>query len=730
MPISYPEMMEQPVDGPLGSHIFRTPSMTIELDDDILTLSPITPSTGKVPSTVRSLDDSVIFSPTGELAMLLRQANGPFKFTSQPLDSSDLASWSPVMVAQSMLNAGVEFCFAEKFIDNDINGGILVTLKFEDLKELQISSFGVRTKIWNQIQILRDCKQNSPLPPTPIEDCPSDDVNKGLKRAKSSRRRVGAKGAGGLEDIISPMESVSIVGIEQVIPKPHQCAKGEACAKFRKQRRLIEAFKKEHPLADMDAGVLIAGDPGNPATAPRIDLEDFRPVSDALQSVVASSDVMGPGSLPPLQYLREATLQNLQKRDPQDNVKQFLAFQRGQNVGSNDVPPTPPFEILPTQNPHQNLRNLPKLAIPGKSPLRPPPPPGPPPQVQTQPQPQPQQQMQPRQEPRASSNFIPYTMEQASPAAEELRSANPYRFGTPFSEMDVPVTAVPLGPVARDASQSVPPDMNYRAPNPPTRSMSRSSARRPSFPMLPALDENRATPPLRISKTPSPTNSLQQPRKAPPRVNYPWSPIERKHPFETAIAPFPAVTSRSIPVKEMAPRPTTQEDGVNYQGTMRKRKTHFLRHEWQEGFFTLKGTRLAMHKDSQNTERTLEYVDIDDYAVACSSVGSQSKLSAAFKAVHLRQNDRVDKKDVGAFAFQLVPQGKDGARLRKRDSFLPGSNVGGGVAGEGVNGTGRTHHFAVKGRDERIDWMRELMLAKALKQKGEGYEVCVNGNMI
>jgi hypothetical protein len=44
--------------------------------------------------------------------------------------------------------------------------------------------------------------------------------------------------------------------------------------------------------------------------------------------------------------------------------------------------------------------------------------------------------------------------------------------------------------------------------------------------------------------------------------------------------------------------------------------------------------------------------------------------------------------------------------------------------------TGKTHHFAVKNRDERIDWMRELMLAKALKQKGDGFEISVNGNMI
>ena len=54
------------------------------------------------------------------------------------------------------------------------------------------------------------------------------------------------------------------------------------------------------------------------------------------------------------------------------------------------------------------------------------------------------------------------------------------------------------------------------------------------------------------------------------------------------------------------------------------------------------------------------------------------------------------------------------------------------VEKKGVRNTasGKTHHFAVKTRDERIDWMRELMLAKALKQKNEGYEINVNGNMI
>jgi hypothetical protein len=631
------------------------------------------------------------------------------------------------MVAQSMLNAGVELSVAEKFIENDINGAILITLKFEDLKELDIQSFGVRTKVWNQVQVLRDSRPASPRAPTPIEDAPSREVRKekrkedgGLKRRQSSRRRQRKPSH---EDIISPMESVSIVGIEQVIPKPHACSKGENCSKFKKQQRLIEAFKKENPHVDLAAAqagiVVIAGDPGNAATAKAIDpTEILRPVSDAVPSVVASSDVMGPG-IPPLQYLQEASLRNVQLRDPQDNVRQFLDFQHQHKVtATSEVPPTPPFEIFPSMHtPHEGLRSLPKLAIPGRQPARPPsnlrtstvPPPE-----------QPQQQQDP--------SFIPYRMDKADPLSPDLQTpTNPYRFGTPFSEMDAPLTAVPVGPIAREISQSVPPDMNYRTNTnpPPPRTQSRVSARRPSFPLLPMLDENMATPVVRNApKPPSPWTQMrpQLPLQPPPRVNYPWSPVERKA-FETAIPPA-HLSTNALPLKEMV-GPLSAHD-ISYQGPMKKRKTRMLRHEWNDGYFTLKGTRLAMHKHAHELDRTLEYIDIDDYAIACSSLASSSKLSAAFKAVHISHN-REKSDPVGAFAFHLVPQDKAsvGARLRKRESAVPNN-----IPAEGVNGTGKTHHFAVKNRDDRIDWMRELMLAKALKQKGEGFEISVNGNMI
>lgn len=702
-----------------------------------MTLSPMTP---KAPRGIPDLLYQAERPP--------QRRTSPFQFTREELNQSTLAQWSPEMVAQSMFNAGIELSVAERFIENDINGPILITLKFEDLRELDISSFGIRTKVWHQIQALRDSRPATPRAPTPIEDKPSREARRETRQRdhsrgerSSSKKRPRKKSSA--NDTIMPGESaVSIIGIEQVIPKPHVCSKGENCSKFKKQARLLEEFKKMNPNVEIKAGatVVIMGDAGNPETARAIDpREPLRPISDAEPSVIASSDVMGTNGVPPLQYLQENSLRTVQSRDPQDNVRQFLHFQR---TGKNEVPPTPPFETTPAAVPHHGLRRLPKLAIPGTNTSQSPQPSPPrsstvpPPTQQQQSQQLPQRQQRYSHQPRKLHQspeqqvFVPYQMQKVDPLSPDLETPrNPYRFGTPFSEMDVPVTAVPLGPVARDASQSVPPDMGYHhdvnySNNPAPRAPSRA-ARRPSFPVLPALDE---TQPVRIaSKTPSPqsmappraasTRPQNQPLQAPPRGNYPWSPAERNH-FEQAIPPGstfnPGDTSASS---------TTSSNSITHQGPMKKRKQKMLRHEWQDGYFTLKGTRLNMHKDEQQIERTLEYVDIDDYAIACSTLASSSKLSSAFKALSMHSREKSDP--VGAFQFQLVPQDKNSARLRKRDSALPSQ-----FPSEGVNGTGKTHHFAVKNRDERIDWMRELMLAKALKQKGEGFEISVNGSMI
>jgi hypothetical protein len=149
-------------------------------------------------------------------------------------------------------------------------------------------------------------------------------------------------------------------------------------------------------------------------------------------------------------------------------------------------------------------------------------------------------------------------------------------------------------------------------------------------------------------------------------------------------------------------------EGANYHGWMKKRRTKLLRHEWQDHHFRLNGTMLAMHPNELPSSSALQTIDVDDYAVACSSFAS-NKLSAKLKALKISSGKDGNGQNP-AFEFQLVPT-------------APGK--GGDVRKVLVNG--KMHHFAVKTKDERIDWMRELMLAKAIKAKGEGYEVNVNG---
>ncbi|GAB1310904.1 Hyphal anastamosis 9 [Madurella fahalii] len=766
-PFPFENELKQQVEGPRGPHLFRSSmssAQSIEFQH-ALSLSPITPK--KTPLADFQLQD-VHLTPLPRK----KRDTGPFQFTDEELDTATLADWTPEMVAQRMLNAGVELPAAERFVENDINGAILITLKFEDLKELGISSFGVRTRIWEEIHTMRNLQQPELMPETPIDDEPDKAVKRELRRKESRGRQ---KPRMKVNDVISPLESVSIVGIEQVLPKPHNCSKGENCPKWKRNQRLLEAFKKDHPFIDDNGIIMIAGDPGNPETAEALNPNDehVRPVSDAVPSVVASSDVMGPGSLPPLQYLQEATLRSLQSRDPQDNVRQFLDFQHHHLHASSEVPPTPPFEIAPQgnqQTPHAGLRSLPKLSIPTK-------------RADTAAAKQEPQSARARSA-RPVSQVIP-SFRELSPSSDEATPTAPYRFGTPFSEMDVPVTMTSIPPVSRDFSQSVPPDMNYRHNPAPPRSMSRNTIRRPSFPVMPALDENSIVTPITQHPNRSFSQRLgsQRPLQPPPRVQYPWTQAERPT-LEKAIPPMPGsapaaaypagpatastagvktvnIGGRLSPISDKPKVDMTGGSAITYQGLMKKRKTKMLRHEWHEHFFTLRGTRLAMHKDAATAAtKTLEYIDIDDYAIACSGMASGSKLNAAFKAMHIRRgSDDAKAKDVAAFSFQLIPQDpKGGVRLRKRESSLPsggggaaaaaaaaagapagvGNSTSGGGGGGGsmppiegaVNGTGKTHHFAVKGRDERIDWMRELMLAKALKQKGEGFEVSVNGNMI
>ena len=548
------------------------------------------------------------------------------------LDTAEVYNWTPQQVATWMYNAGFEQSVVEKFESNDISGAILVDLKFEDLKELDIPSFGKRHRLWTEIHHLRGSPESSASDssrPRSHEsggslrrrhtECntPEEEAHTPTRRHRSRRHHKRHAD----DTIISPAESVSIVGIEQLLPKPHRCSKGERCAKYRKQQRQFARLAQEHPISPEGGGaILITGNPGNASTAEAM----FRPTSDAIPSVVASSDVLGPGQHPDFK-LGEETLKEIQARDPQDNVKQFLNFQHMPPSFPSEEPATPPLEMFPSlqapstrQDIHENLRSLPKLTIP---PTR-----------------------------AASVSHAKQRSASAFSPERTMAQSHAYRHGTPFSEMDVPVTSIPTAPVARDFSQSVPPDMQYRRDSIPMNRM-RMDSRRPSFGM----------------------------------AKLPESAV-----LETIDGPEEVMAGGK---------------DVNHAGWMKKRKTKFLRHEWNEHYCVLKGTKLAMQQHQRSIDE-LEHIDVDDYAVACSTIAS-NKLSAALKSMKLAGKKEGENTP---YAFQLVPSAE-----RK------------GIKHAAV---GKTHHFAVNSRDQRIDWMRELMLAKAIKAKGEGYEINVNGNMI
>jgi hypothetical protein len=267
--------------------------------------------------------------------------------------------------------------------------------------------------------------------------------------------------------------------------------------------------------------------------------------------------------------------------------------------------------------------------------------------------------------------------------------------------MDVPVTFQNSEPIERDSSQSVPPSMQYREPQQLARSQSRAQPwHRPSF-ALPAVKEGEVFSPI-TDDSHRPSQSL--------RTNSTPSISTRKTSTDS---------SSSGKARDPAHHsPQTQQFGYGedctHAGWMRKRKTKMLRHEWQDAHFRLNGTQLAMHANHRLSSAAIDTIDVDNYAVACSTAPSSSKLSAAFKSLHVK-SDSKGAADPAPFAFQLVPN-RDGA----------GANSA-AVSRKAAVGNGKTHHFAVKHKDERIDWMRELMLAKALQQKGKGYEVEVYG---
>jgi SAM domain (Sterile alpha motif) len=674
---------EKPVKGPSGPHLFCISTEgTLPHDgsanlDFPLNTSPI----------IEPLVESVPHRPK-------TPQTRPFSSLNRAvaeLDEGQVRSWSPRQVADWMRDAGFESSVVEKFLTHDISGVVLLDLQFEDLKELDITSFGKRHRVMSSIQHLRNSsmisRENSLSTSPPKRGRIPQESNTGMIRNPSQRRgRLNRQRSH--DDIISPAESVSIVAIEQLLPKPHKCSKGEDCAKWKKQQRKLQRLQEEFCVEQSAEGPkLTPGDLDDLDDHDAHQNEDVRPTSDAEPSVVASSDVLGPGNLPHFDITPEK-LSKIAPRDPQENVQQFLSFQHLHSTSPVNAPSPPPansasYAASPPRKPAlalaDHLRHLPKLTIPVQTPEQL----GPYTPVDGH---HPQTPSTIRRRTKTPISAIRHTP-QVQLQVAQLQS-DPYHYGgvaspadlyrteSPYSTTDIPITSFPVDPLARDVSQSVPPEMRYGAAPPTTFA---DPIARPSSSQAGARRHRRQN-----SFTPS------------------IAPL----PESTSIAPQPTVQHRPEP-----PVAPLKLEDVQHAGRMRKRKTtKLLRHEWQDHHFTLRGTRLAMHRDETATSKTLEIIEVDDFAIACSSLASSSKLSAAFKRSILGNKSPSDKElSESAFAFSLVPQ------VENRNLFA----------------SSKSHHFSVRTRDERIDWMRELMLAKALKRgKETGNEIRVNGHLI
>ncbi|QGA20372.1 hypothetical protein EYB26_008074 [Talaromyces marneffei] len=714
------------VRGPQGPHLFRSSMSSDEFDasyevDFVLAKTPtkaafdratINPETRKDTPLPGFVDDNApTYVPHAQLKSISLPVSAP--------NEANVRSWSPPDVVRWMQDVGFDDSIIEKFFVNDISGAILLDLQSEDLKELEIKSFGKRRHLMNSIQHLResvrfstpgvplastlsqnvssDCLSSSDSGTTPTQD--SDKHKKNRRRHHRSHKKES-----GLPKDLIPDDSASIVAIEQVLPKPHHCSKGEDCRKWQKQQRKISRLAKDLPL-DIAATTRFIHEPDNEHRPPHTakSLPNMEPMPTP--SIVASSDILGPEQMPQF-HLSEAKLNELRQRDPQENVRQYLNLQhlsRLQPVrDSNGSRPGPcaspdvdsPDSTRTTASLADNLRTLPKLTIPtshhnGNGAYSA--------NLSAQ------RTVTPsilRKQPNFVTGSIDATLYNAqeesymyeqgmTPAdyvgspSDFYRTHELYRQSTPFSEVDVPITAIPDGPIEREISQSVPPDMRFGrehliAVDPIARP---ASTRHEHYRRRPSIVAASAQTLYPVAEVVGPIDTLDD------------------------LNATSRVTPGHIP-------------DATHSGWMKKRKTtRMLKHEWEDHHFTLKGTRLAMFGDeeaSRRDSRALECIDVDDYAVACSSLASSSKLTAAFKKTVLKRRDSAQNE--AAFAFSLIPSTNGNASAVERKNFFLSN--------------GKSHHFAVKTRDERIDWMRELMLAKALKRgKESGDSVHVNGQL-
>ncbi|KAK6529917.1 hypothetical protein TWF281_009070 [Arthrobotrys megalospora] len=792
-PQSMQMSMKRTTVGPRGPHLFSTlflqPHQSEEnLDDDYLSpISPVrehsysSPYSKKSPvGSQHSLLQVPQAPPRQHLAVDINVNERPVSAMSMALhdvEEYEIENWSPMQVCNWMSELGFEESLIEKFRQNDISGAILMQLKWEDLKELDIQSFGKRIELWSELNHLRKSPVASTTSPKKDLSFESSSVHSPplLSRHASRKSR---------ESKFRHSPNLSAVSPSSYASSPSTVTRSNTVATSRPS---APSPRKHAPV------LRISTDVASLQHRPRLQVSaPPEPESeDEIEEVDDFSD-HDQYSPPPMEEKRRPTGLSIIIPDS------ALAIPKALNSAESKSSHTPSHEGRRHKHaprftaPNPAKRRVSKRLSTPISPVSA--------SIEIFAAPSvlgltkgKRVSMLEAESPRWDNDDIhvksPWapsicaSSDVLSPSdrgdmrlkADELRKVSAL---TAQEQVNKFITLQHLqrleerapsnlkNEMARESESPVSPHGTYsiKSQPPMTKAVQRSTSLRTFDRHKPrALQlSNEAVAPGPASAGFTPRNTEDVRNYQPPEVVQPQHVPAAARPvpplLRSSTAPSPPLGTQNPPPQLVrsasvaSPKPSQNSsvfrsnsisglnrkpsfsgsskkppslgksliDTVNeevewedasshgsappspservFTGEMKKRTNHFLRNEWVTHRVELRGTKLTVYK-SVSSRDVLAAIEIDDYSVTCTTAGSNK-----FKG--LKTGSKKDSD--GMYHFQLVPN---------QDAKKAGEQK-------------KEHHFAVSSREERIDWMRELMLAKAIKQKKSGFQVEVNGKMM
>ncbi|EWC44633.1 hypothetical protein DRE_06622 [Drechslerella stenobrocha 248] len=785
--------MKRSTVGPRGPHLFSSMFLQAHqsdehIDDDCLSpISPIHESPYSSPYSRRSpIGSQYSFQHVPQLSPQHRQLSvdvnerplSAMSMALEDVDESEIEHWSPIRVCEWMHELGFEGSLVEKFRQNDISGAILMQLKWEDLKELDIQSLGKRIELWSELNHLRKSPIVSGTSPKKELSFETSSVHSppllskhASRRSRESKFRQSPNPSASPSSYTSSPSTITrsntiattrpsapaprklpILRIStdvaslQMRPRPRLevSAPPESDNEEESEEEIEEVDKFSDPEDEEQNSALPMAEKRRPTglsiiipdsalevppslnsadsksshdghsqasrkgkPAPRFTAHNpakrrvSKRLSTPISPVSASIDIFAAPSILGLTKGKRLTM--LEAESPMwGNDESHIRSPWAPSIcASSDV--LSPSDRGDVRLKADELRKVSALST--------------------------QEQINKfitlqhlqRLEERAPSSLKNETIREASPlSAQSILSVKSQPAMTKVVQRSVSLRNLdrhkprPLQ-LSDESVPSGPASAGFTSWNDDTKNSLLPGSTQPIVAQRPTPSFLRSatspSPPLASQSTPAlvrpaPVGSPKSTQEATMARSNSISGASKKA-SNNGSSKKPRSLGKSIidtvneeveweDASSHGSAPASPSERV-FTGEMKKRANHFLRNEWVNHRVELRGTKFTIYKSTIGRE-VLTTLEIDDFSVTCTTAGSNK-----FKG--LKTGSKKDSD--GMYHFQLVPnQGKKTGEPKKE------------------------HHFAVSSREERIDWMRELMLAKAIKQKQSGFQVAVNGLMV